>query len=58
MQKYDDLPAKYLGNLDKQGPLDGRERGSKPPMTEQEIDDLMAFLNTLTDDYRPLQTSN
>jgi cytochrome c peroxidase len=58
VRKYDDLPAKYLGNLDKQGPLDGRERGSQPPMTEQEIDDLVAFLNTLTDDYRPLQTSN
>jgi cytochrome c peroxidase len=58
VQKLDDLPSKYWANLDKQGPLDGRERGSKPPMTEQEMDDLEAFLNTLTDDYRPLQTKN
>lgn len=57
-QKFDDLPPKYRGNLDTQAPLDGRERGSKPPMTEQEMDDLEAFLNTLTDDYRPLQTNN
>ena len=54
VQKFDDLPRKYRENIDKQGPLDGRERGSKPPMTEQEMDDLEAFLNTLTDGYRPL----
>ncbi len=58
VQKYDDLPARFRGNLDKQMPLDGRTRGSEPPMTEQEMDDLEAFLNTLTDDYRPLQTQN
>jgi cytochrome c peroxidase len=58
VQKLDDLPPQYRGNLDKQAPLDGRERGSQPPMTEQEMDDLEAFLNTLTDDYRPLQTNN
>jgi cytochrome c peroxidase len=58
VQKYDDLPAAYRDNVDKQGPLDGRERGSQPPMTEQEMDDLEIFLNTLTDDFRPLQTQN
>jgi cytochrome c peroxidase len=58
VQKYDDLPRKYRDNLDKQGPLDGRGRGGTPPMTDQELDDLEAFLNTLTDDYRPLQTQN
>jgi cytochrome c peroxidase len=58
VRKYDDLPPAYRENLDKQGPLDGRERGSKPPMTEQEMDDLEVFLNTLTDDYRALQTQN
>jgi len=58
VQKYDDLPARFRSNLDKQMPLDGRTRGSPPPMTEQDMDDLEAFLNTLTDDYRPLQTQN
>ncbi|WP_235914358.1 cytochrome-c peroxidase [Rugamonas rivuli] len=49
VQKYNDLPARYRANLDKQMPLDGRKRGSEPPMTEQEMQDLEAFLNTLTD---------
>jgi cytochrome c peroxidase len=53
VQKFNDLPEAYRANLDKQGPLDGRKAGSAPPMTEQDIDDLIAFLNTLTDDYTP-----
>ena len=32
-------------------PLNGHPRGSQPAMSEQEIADLEAFLNTLTDDY-------
>ncbi len=49
VQKYNDLPKRYRANLDQQMPLDGRKRGSEPPMTEQEMQDLEAFLNTLTD---------
>jgi cytochrome c peroxidase len=49
VQKFNDLPSRYRTNLDKQMPLDGRQRGSAPPMTEQEMQDLEAFLNTLTD---------
>ncbi|MES2347170.1 MAG: cytochrome c peroxidase [Pseudomonadota bacterium] len=49
VQKFNDLPSRYRTNLDKQMPLDGRQRGSAPPMTEQEMEDLEAFLNTLTD---------
>jgi len=49
--KFDDLPKRYRANIDTQMPLDGRPPGSGPPMTEQDIDDLEAFLNTLTDDY-------
>lgn len=49
VQKYNDLPKRYRDNLDKQLPLDGRKRGGEPPMTEQEMQDLEAFLNTLTD---------
>jgi cytochrome c peroxidase len=58
VQKYDDLPSRYRDNVDKQVPLDGRARGSESPMSEQEMDDLEVFLNTLTDDYRPLQAQN
>jgi cytochrome c peroxidase len=56
VRKYDDLPVRYRANVDKQLPLDGRPPGSAPPMTEQEMNDLETFLNTLTDDYRPPQT--
>ncbi|PLQ00085.1 cytochrome-c peroxidase [Cupriavidus pauculus] len=49
--KFNDLPAKYRANLDEQMPLDQRRAGSPPPMTDQEMQDLIAFLNTLTDGY-------
>jgi cytochrome c peroxidase len=49
VQKFNDLPARYRANIDKQQPLDGRKPGSEPPMTEQDMRDLEAFLNTLTD---------
>ena len=53
-QKFDDLPQQYRSNIDTQMPLDGRARGGTPPMTEQEMEDLEAFLNTLTDNYEPM----
>lgn len=53
VQKYDDLPTAYRENIDTQMPLDGRAAGSAPPMTEQEMQDLEAFLNILTDGYKP-----
>jgi cytochrome c peroxidase len=54
VQKWNDLPARYRANVDKQGPLDGRKLGSQPAMSEQEMADLEVFLNTLTDaDARP-----
>jgi cytochrome c peroxidase len=49
-KKFDDLPKEYQANIDTQMPLDGRARGSTPPMTDQEMEDLEAFLGTLTDD--------
>ncbi|MEI9941952.1 MAG: cytochrome c peroxidase [Pseudomonadota bacterium] len=49
VQKFDDLPAQYQGNIDTQAPLDGRPAGSQPPMSAQDLDDLEAFLETLTD---------
>ncbi|HLK91841.1 MAG TPA: cytochrome c peroxidase [Polyangia bacterium] len=53
VEKYDDLPAAYQKNLDKQLPLDGRARGAKDPLNEQQIGDLLCFLQALTDDYVP-----
>jgi len=49
VQKFDDLPARYRGNIDAQMPLDGRSRGSSPPMSDQDVEDLLTFLQTLTD---------
>ena len=57
VQKYDDLPAMFVSNIDTQMPLDGRPAHSKPPMTEQNISDLICFLNTLTDGYKPPATA-
>jgi cytochrome c peroxidase len=56
VQRFDDLPAAYHSNIDPQMPLDGRAAGSTPPMTEQNIADLVCFLGTLTDGYKPPAT--
>lgn len=53
VQKFDDLPIRYRGNIDTQMPLDGRAPGSQPPMADQDMADLEAFLGTLTDGYQP-----
>jgi cytochrome c peroxidase len=53
VQKFDDLPVPYRHNVDAQAPLDGRLPGSQPAMSEQEMADLEAFLNALTDDDHP-----
>jgi hypothetical protein len=53
LQIFDDLPAAFRDNIDKQAPLDSHARGSKPAMSDQEMDDLEAFLKTLTDNYKP-----
>ncbi|MET0792403.1 MAG: cytochrome c peroxidase [Polyangiaceae bacterium] len=51
--KYDDLPALFTTNIDGQMPLDGRKAGAPAPLSDQNIADLICFLNTLTDDYQP-----
>jgi cytochrome c peroxidase len=48
VQKYDDLPARYHGNVNVDAPF-GQKRGGKPLLTEAEIRDVAAFLRTLTD---------
>ncbi|MGZ2747801.1 cytochrome-c peroxidase [Burkholderia stagnalis] len=46
---YDDLPAQYRGNVDvTDAPFD-RKPGDTPAMTAQDIQDIEAFLHTLTD---------
>ena len=50
LRKYDDLPTAYAGNVNTDPPFD-RHPGQPPALTAAEIDDIIAFLNTLTDGY-------
>lgn len=54
--KFDDLPAEYWKNLDKDAPFD-RHAGDRPPMSEGDIRDIVAFLRTLSDGYEPAKTN-
>ena len=48
--RFDDLPRKYQGNVNKDRPFGGRA-GDRPALSEAEIADVVAFLKTLTDGY-------
>lgn len=50
---YDDLPVAYRSNVDVKDAPFNRHRGDLPALNEQEIKDVVAFLNTLTDGYQP-----
>jgi cytochrome c peroxidase len=52
VHKYDDLPARYRANIDVQAPLDGKKLGAPGAMSEQDMQDLDAFLQTLNDHYQ------
>jgi cytochrome c peroxidase len=45
---FDDLPASYGGNINREPPF-GRKRGDASPLTDAEIADIVSFLRTLTD---------
>lgn len=50
VHKFDDLPAVYHANLNLDPPFD-RHPGEAPALSETEIDDVVAFMRTLTDGY-------
>jgi cytochrome c peroxidase len=50
VRKFDDLPPGYADNVDRDAPLD-RVPGGTAALTEADIDDLIAFLQTLNDGY-------
>ena len=52
VQIYDDVPQPYRVNIDREPPFD-RDPGDKPALSDQDIHDIVAFLKTLTDGYRP-----
>lgn len=49
--KFDDLPARYVPNVNVDPPFGGKP-GGKPALSASEIDDVVAFLGTLTDGDR------
>jgi cytochrome c peroxidase len=51
--KFDDLPAQYRVNVNTTEAPYNRRPGDMPALTSREIDDVVAFLNTLTDGYKP-----
>jgi cytochrome c peroxidase len=53
VEKFDNLPARYRGNIDvADSPFD-RHAGEAPIMTTQDKTDIIAFLQTLTDGFVP-----
>lgn len=52
VEKFDDLPPQYQNNINRDPPFGGKP-GDKPALSPSEIDDVVAFLKTLTDGYTP-----
>jgi cytochrome c peroxidase len=52
VRKYDDLPPEYARNVNTDEVPYDRHPGDLPALSPSEIDDVVAFLQTLTDDYR------
>jgi cytochrome c peroxidase len=50
VRKFDDLPAAYHANVDMEPPFGGHP-GEAPALSENEIEDVIAFLQTLTDGF-------
>jgi cytochrome c peroxidase len=47
--KFDDMPDKYKGNVNVISLPYNRAEGAKPPLDDEDIDAIVAFLGTLTD---------
>ncbi|HEX3942911.1 MAG TPA: cytochrome c peroxidase [Rhizomicrobium sp.] len=54
--KYDDVPAQYRKNVDTADAPFNRHPGDQPALNKQEIQDIIAFLRTLTDGYSTSST--
>lgn len=51
--RFDDLPTRYQGNIDRTDAPFGRKPEEGDALTEAEQADIIAFLETLTDGYAP-----
>lgn len=53
VMKFDDLPLRYRGNVNTEEVPYNRRLGDTPALSDVEIDDVIAFLRTLSDGYTP-----
>lgn len=53
VHKFDDLPAQDVGNVNTKEVPYNRHPGDLPALSAPEIEDVVAFLQTLTDGYQP-----
>ena len=51
--KFNDLPAEYRKNVNTEEVPYNRKQGDAPALSDSEIEDVIAFLNTLTDGWSP-----
>lgn len=51
VRRYDDLPPEYHANINRDAPFADQKPGARPRLDAGEIDDLVAFLRTLSDGY-------
>ena len=52
VQQFNDLPQRYVVNIDTADPPFNRKRGATPAMSEADEADIIAFIDTLVDGYR------
>ncbi|MFK2901602.1 cytochrome-c peroxidase [Dyella jejuensis] len=52
LELYNDIPVAYQGNVDTTDAPFDRHAGDAPPLTTQDIRDIIAFLHTLDDGYQ------
>ena len=53
VDKFDDLPEAYKGNVNTSEAPYNRKPGDAPALSDAEIDDVIAFLKTLNDGWKP-----
>ena len=53
VRKFDDLPAQYHANVNTSEAPYTRRPGDAPMLSDAEVDDVIAFLKTLSDGYKP-----
>ena len=52
LARFNDLPPELRGNVFRTAPF-GARPGMAPALTSEEVNDIVSFLHTLTDGYRP-----